>query len=63
VDQGLDVDLGGLHVEGLLLPSSPEWDPPGGARAYVRQEYAAWREWEAQPSPRAGSEEAGYERG
>ncbi len=41
--RGLDHDLGGLHVQGLLQPDSTIWDQPGGSRAYVRQEYAAWR--------------------
>ncbi|TLQ39277.1 hypothetical protein [Streptomyces marianii] len=42
----LDLDLGEVHVEGLLGPDSPQWQSPEGLRAYVRQEYVAWQEWE-----------------
>ncbi|MEO3753721.1 hypothetical protein [Streptomyces sp. B6B3] len=40
--RGLDHDLGGRYVAGPLVPGSIVWDQPGGSRAYVRQEYAAW---------------------
>lgn len=39
----LDLETGSLHVEGLHGPGSPEWGTAGGLRAYVRQEYRAWR--------------------
>ncbi|MCX4826554.1 hypothetical protein OG883_43740 [Streptomyces sp. NBC_01142] len=42
----LDLELDQVHVEGLLGAESPQWQSPEGLRGYVRQEYAAWREWE-----------------
>lgn len=42
----LDLDLGQVHVEGPFGPYCAEWQAPGGSRAYVRQEYTAWQEWE-----------------
>ncbi|MFG2210556.1 hypothetical protein [Streptomyces sp. NPDC048638] len=43
----LDLDLDQVHVEGALGADSPQWQSPEGLRGYVRQEYAAWQEWES----------------
>lgn len=37
-----DLDHASVHVLGPIGPGSPEFDPAGGARAFVRQEFLAW---------------------
>lgn len=51
----LSVDLrnGQDHVAGEIGPGSPEWDIAGGSRAYVRSEYAAWRQAEQDDADRS----------
>ncbi|GGZ39234.1 hypothetical protein GCM10010387_36680 [Streptomyces inusitatus] len=50
----IDLEMDGIHVESPLGPSSPEWNTPGGARAYVRTEYVAWREWKGDSAAASG---------
>ncbi|WP_327359695.1 hypothetical protein [Streptomyces sp. NBC_01304] len=41
-----DLAHGEVYVEGPLGPAAEAWQQEGGARAYVRQEYREWRNWE-----------------
>ncbi|WP_329020493.1 hypothetical protein [Streptomyces sp. NBC_01601] len=41
-----DLELGQVHVEGALGADSSQWQTSDGLRAYVRQEYTAWQDWE-----------------
>ncbi|MEU5429286.1 hypothetical protein AB0H73_27360 [Streptomyces olivoreticuli] len=41
-----------MHVLGPVEPGSTEWDIAGETRAYVRQEYKEWRDWEQEAADR-----------
>ncbi|MFE2693680.1 hypothetical protein [Streptomyces mirabilis] len=49
----LDLKNGQDHVAGPIGPGSPEWDIAGGTRAYIRQEYKAWRDLVQEDTDRA----------
>ncbi|WP_106437076.1 hypothetical protein [Streptomyces prunicolor] len=42
----------GQHTNGSIRADSTLWNGPGGARAYVRQEYLDWREAEEEEADR-----------
>ncbi|MFI0742409.1 hypothetical protein ACH4PU_30685 [Streptomyces sp. NPDC021100] len=47
-----DREHGEVHVIGLHGPDAPQWDTNGGPRAYIRQEYKEWLDWEREAADR-----------